>query len=344
MSRSAEPGTDGLRRLVARPLPTLLIFAGIVIFGLAALVNLPIAALPDVDYPTIYVAANLPGASAETMASTVAAPLESQLGSVPGVRLMSSTNRPGITSVALQFEANRNLDDAALDVEKSLAEAANDLPRDLPHPPTYYKTGSASYSIAVVALTSPSMPLPKLSRLAEEVAVRRLQAVPGVGRVSIADEQRPTVRVLADPAKLLARGLTLADVRGAIARATTIRPKGQLIGPDRTIELAANDQIQSAADYGALVLAWHDGAPILLQDVATIEDGAESLNRAGWYNGTQAIVLDIARSPKANVVATVDEVRKALAELRGTLPQLGDAHTLCPIERPTPAPPSIISA
>jgi hydrophobe/amphiphile efflux-1 (HAE1) family protein len=320
MTVSAQSGTDWLHRLVARPLPTVLIFAGILIFGLAALVNLPIAALPDVDYPTIYVQAKLPGASAETMASTVAAPLESQLGSVPGIRLMSSTNQPGSTSIALQFEANRNLDDAALEVEKSLAEAASDLPRDLPHPPTYYKTGSTSYSVAVVALTSPAMPMPKLSRLAEEVVVRRLQAVPGVGRVSIADEQRPTVRVLADPAKLLARGLTLADVRDSIARATTIRPKGQLIGPDRTIELAANDQIQSAGDYGALVLAWHDGAPILLQDVATIEDGAESLNKAGWYNGTPAIVLDIARSPKANVVATVDGVKKALAELRGTLP------------------------
>ena len=320
MSVSAQPGTDWLHRLVARKLPTLLIFAGILIFGLAALVNLPIAALPDVDYPTIYVRAALPGASAETMASTVAAPLESQLGSVPGVRLMSSTNQPGSTSIALQFEANRNLDDAALEVEKSLAEAASDLPRDLPHPPTYYKTGSTAYSVAVVALTSPAMPMPKLSRLAEEVVVRRLQAVPGVGRVSIADEQRPTVRVLADPAKLLARGLTLAEVRGSIARATTIRPKGQLIGPDRTIELAANDQIQSAGDYGALVLAWHDGAPILLQDVATIEDGAESLTKAGWYNGMPAIVLDIARSPKANVVATVDEIKKALAELRGTLP------------------------
>ncbi len=325
MSVSAQPGTDWLHRIVARPLPTVLIFAGILIFGLAALVTLPIAALPDVDYPTIYVRASLPGASAETMASTVAAPLESQLGGVPGVRLMSSTNQPGSTTVALQFEANRNLDDAALEVEKSLAEAASDLPRDLPHPPTYYKTGSTSYSVAVVALTSPSMPLPKLSRLAEEVVVRRLQAVPGVGRVSIADEQRPTVRVLADPAKLLARGLTLADLRDAIARATTIRPKGQLIGPDRTIELAANDQIQRAGEYGELVLAWHDGAPILLHDVATIEDGAEARNKAGWYDGTPAIVLDIARSPKANVVATVDEVKKALAELRGTLP---DAVTL----------------
>jgi multidrug efflux pump len=317
-----EPGSTGswIARLVKRPFAVLLVFAGVFVFGFAALAALPIASLPDVGYPTINIIANFPGASAETIAATVTAPLERSVAQIEGIKSLTSASRPGSVNVTLQFESGRDIDAAALDVTKALNNAASDLPPDLPHPPTYYKTSSTAYSIFVLALTSDAVPLSKLSELGEDVVARRLQAVPGVGRAFLAGGQRPATRILVNPIALAARDLTMEDLRAAISHGTLERPKGALTGSRQGIPLSANDQVRDALGMSQLVIGWRDGVPIRLSDVAVVENGVESEDRAGWYNGHPAVVLGVLRRTHANVVRTVDLIKRSLDDVVADLP------------------------
>jgi hydrophobe/amphiphile efflux-1 (HAE1) family protein len=310
-----------LTGLISHPLPVLLVFAGLFVFGIAALVNLPIASLPDVEYPMIQVGASYPGASAETMAATVAAPLERSLAGVMGVRLMTSSSSPDETDINLQFETDRDIDAAAVEVERALQNAAPDLPRDLPHPPGYSKAASSSdYSIFVVALTSPALSMARLSQLGEDVVLRRLAPLPGVGRVFIADQQLPAIRVLVDPVALAARNLTMDELRAAIARTTVAGPKGKLTGALQALPLASNDQVRDAEGVRQMIVAWRNGAPIRIQDIAQVENGREFEETAGWYNNIPAIIIGVQRRPAANVVKIVDQVKQALPDIRASLP------------------------
>jgi multidrug efflux pump len=313
-------GASGLASLVKHPLPVLLIFTGLFIFGVAALVTLPLASLPDVEYPTISVSADLPGASAETVATTLAAPLERALTGIEGVRLMSSSSSHDGTGITLQFESGRDLDAAAVDVEKALQSASPNLPRDMPYPPSYYKSGSTDSTVFVLALTSDAFSLARLSQLGEDVVLRRLASVPGVGRVFISNQQQPAIRVLVDPVALAARDLTMDELSSAIARKTVAGPKGKLNGPLQAVPLDANDQVRDVAGVGQMIIAWRNGAPIRVQDIARVENGREYEERAGWFNGNPAIIIGVQRRAGANVVRMIDQIKAILPDIRATLP------------------------
>lgn len=311
---------SGLAFLVKHPLPVLMIFAGLFVFGIAALLTLPIASLPDVEYPTITVSASLPGASAQTVATTLAAPLERALAGIEGIRLMSSSSTHDGTSITLQFDSDRNLDAAAVDVERALESASPNLPRDLPYPPSYYKSGSADASVFVLALTSQALSLGRLAQLGQDVVVRRILGVPGVGHAGLSDDEQPAIRVLVDPIALAARDLTMDELRAAIARKTVAEPKGKLNGPLEVTPLDTNDQVRDVPGVMQMIVAWRDGAPVRVQDVARVVNGLEDEERAGWFNGVPAVVISVQRRPGANVVKMIDGIKAILPDIRASLP------------------------
>jgi hydrophobe/amphiphile efflux-1 (HAE1) family protein len=309
-----------LRLFIDRPIAAALLAAGLLIFGLAAYSQLPVAALPDVDYPSIQVNASLSGASAEVMAATVAAPLEHQLSDTRGIVSMTSTSSRGFTSVALVFEPSRNMDGAGLEVQSALQKAAPELPTDLPTPPTWQQDNPSDYSILGIALTSDTQKLTKIDAAAETLIVRRASLIPGVRRTFDWSRQSPAVKVMVNPGSLAARGLSLEDLRTAIAGASVEKAKGNLDSGRFSTSIDANDQLFDAAGFRQIVVAWRNGAPIRLGDVATVVDGPENEDSAGWFNGRHTIAFGYRRVASANIVQAVDAIKALLPTIQAQLP------------------------
>ena len=308
------------RHFIDRPIATALLAAGLLIFGTIAFILLPVAALPDIDYPTLVVEANLPGASADVMASTVAAPLEHQLSDTRGLIGMTSVSYRGYTSINLTFEPSRNMDGAGLEVQAALQKAAPELPTDLPTPPVWREDNPSDYSILGIALTSNSVPLTKIDAAAETLIVRRASLIPGVRRTFDWSRQAPAVKVMVNPASLAARGLSLEDLRDAVAGASVEKPKGNLDSGRFGSSIDANDQLFDAAGFRQVVVAWRNGGPVRLGDVATVEDGPENEDTVGWFNGRHTVAFGYRRIASANIVQTIDEIKQRLPEIEAQLP------------------------
>ncbi len=298
----------------------MLLALGILVFGLAAWSLLPVAALPQVEYPVLNVVASLPGAAPDTMASSVAAPLERQLAQVDGLESMRSNNGVGVTYIELRFALSRNIDQASADVQAAINNAAGDLPRDLPSPPSFFKYNPADRPIVVMAFTSDVMPLEKIDRYVDTLVVRKIRSLPGVSRAFLADEQKYAVRIALNPLALAARGLSPEDVRSALQRTSVNTPKGKLLGGEQATTILSNDQIFDAGAFRDVVIASRGGETVHLGDVADVTDGVENDRIAGWYNGHPAIIIGVQKRSGANTVAAVDAIRNSLERLKATLP------------------------
>src|SRR5450755_2882913 len=294
--------------------------AGILLSGIIAFQLLPISALPEVDYPTIQVATFYPGASPDVMASSVTAPLERQFGQVPGLKQMTSTSSDGSSVITLEFNLTLNIDVAEQEVQQSINASGTYLPPDLPTPPLYSKTNPADTPILTLALTSQDLPLSKVEDLADTRLAPKMSQLPGVGLVSISGGQKPAVRIQANPTALASYGLSLEDLRTAIVAANSDQAKGNFDGPRQAYQIGANDQLLSSADYASLLIAYKNGAPVKLTDVAEVVDDAENLRQAAWMNQTPAVILNIQRQPSANIISVVDGVKKLLPQLTSSLP------------------------
>ena len=308
------------RAFILRPVATTLLMVALLLSGVLAYRLLPVAALPQVDYPIIQITTLYPGASPELTTRTITAPLERQLGQIPGLKQLSSTSSGGASVITLQFGLEVSLGVAEQDVQAAINAAGSFLPGDLPVPPVYRKVNPADTPILTLAVTSQGLSLPQVHDLVDTRIAQRLAQLPGVGLVSLAGGQRPAVRIQVNPAALAANNLGMDHIRTAIAAANVNLPKGSFDGPIRAVMLDANDQMRSVAEYRALVLAWRDGAPLRLGDVATITDGAENRQLAAWSGTTPAVLVNIQRQPGANVIAVVGQVRALLPQLQATLP------------------------
>jgi multidrug efflux pump len=306
---------------IGRPVATSLLTIAVVLLGILGYTNLPVSSLPDVDFPTIQVSAGFPGASPEIMETTVTVPLEHQLGMISGVTAMSSTSSFGLSTIVVQFSLNRAIDAAGQDVQSAINAAGGVLPRALPNPPTFSKMNPGDAPILILAITSPQIPLSRLNEIVDKRLVQRLSEVPGVGFVGVDGSQKPAVRVQVDPTKLAGLGLSLEDVRTAIAQANLRQPTGSLDGARQSFTLAINDRLPSAAEYLPLIIAYRNSAPVRLRDIASVVDGVENTDVGAWANGKPAIILNIRRQPGANIIETVDAVRGALSRLESTLPR-----------------------
>ena len=313
-------------RFIHRRIGTSLLAIGIIVVGMVAYVQLPISSLPLVDFPTIQILAKLPGASAQTMATSVATPLERMLSNISGVTQMTSSSSLGMTNIVLQFDLNRNIDAAAQDVQTQINAAGGMLPKDMPDPPTYWKVNPASASIISLALTSPTLPLTELDRYAEDFIAQPIAQLPGVGWVDYHGQVRPAVRVRIEPDRLAGLGLTLEDVRAVIGNATVDAPKGTLNGPHQAVVLNATDQLLSADAYRSLVIAYRNGAPVHLQDIGSVDDAPEDVRSAAWFQGQRAIIVDAAQQPGSNVVATIQGIKDQLPAIAATLPAAAELH------------------
>jgi len=308
------------RLFVLRPVATALLMIALVLVGLVAVRFLPVSSLPDVDYPTIQIQTFYPGASPTVMATTVTAPLEVQLGEIPGLQQMTSNSSAGASVITLQFDLALNLDVAEQNVQEAINAANSLLPTGLPAPPTYAKVNPADQPILTLAVTSNSMSLPQLQDVANNRLGAKISEVPGVGLVTPSGGNVPAVRVEADPKKLAAYGLNIDDLRSLIANVNVSQPKGNFDGPDLDYTINGNDQIQDPQDYLNTVVSYQNGAPVFLRDVARVTQSAQNTEQGAWYNKTQAIVLNVQRQPGANVIATVNQIMKELPELESTLP------------------------
>ncbi len=308
------------RPFILRPVATTLLMVALLLSGVLAYRLLPVAALPQVDYPIIQITTLYPGASPELTTRTITAPLERQLGQIPGLKQLSSTSSGGASVITLQFGLDVSLGVAEQDVQAAINAAGSFLPGDLPVPPVYRKVNPADTPILTLAVTSQALALPQVHDLVDTRIAQRLAQLPGVGLVSLAGGQRPAVRIQVNPAALAANGLGMDRIRTAIAAANVNLPKGSFDGPIRAVMLDANDQMRSVEEYRALVLAWREGAPLRLGDVATITDGAENRQLAAWSGTTPAVLVNIQRQPGANVIAVVEQVRTLLPQLQATLP------------------------
>src|SRR5882724_5865781 len=322
------PRMNPSRAFVQRPVATSLLMLAILLAGLAAYRFLPLSALPEVDYPTIQVQTFYPGASPEVMTSAVTAPLERQLGQMPSLLQMSSTSSAGASVLTLQFSLDLTLDVAEQQVQAAINAAGNLLPSDLPAPPIYAKVNPADPPILTLALTSKTLPLPKVQDLADTRVAQKISQLPGVGLVSINGGQRPAVRVQADTRKLAAYGLNIDDLRTAIANANVNQAKGNFDGPTRAYTINANDQLQSADAYKNLVIAYKNGSPIRLSDVARIVDGTQNTKLGAWMNTVPAVILNIQRQAGANVIAVTDRIRAMLPQLASAMPAAVDVAVL----------------
>ncbi|WP_312484450.1 MdtB/MuxB family multidrug efflux RND transporter permease subunit [Stutzerimonas nitrititolerans] len=308
------------RLFILRPVATTLTMIAILLAGLIAYRMLPVAALPQVDYPTIRVITLYPGASPEVMTSAVTAPLERQFGQMPGLTQLSSTSSGGASVITLRFSLEVKLDVAEQEVQAAINAADNLLPNDLPAPPIYNKVNPADTPVITLAVTSESLPLPQLHDLVDTRMAQKLAQIGGVGLVSIAGGQRPAVRIRVNPEALAAYGLTLSDVRGLVTSANVNQPKGNFDGPTRVSMLDANDQLKSPEEYADLILNYEEGATLRLRDVASIIDGAENERLAAWANENQAVLLNIQRQPGANVIEVVERIQALLPEVSASMP------------------------
>jgi len=308
------------RIFILRPVATSLLTVGLLLVGLVAYRQLPVSALPEVDYPTIQVMTFYPGADPDVMASSVTAPLERQFGEVPGLSQMTSTSSFGSSVITLQFNLDQNIDVAEQEVQASINASGTYLPRDLPNPPIYSKVNPADAPILTLALTSGTLPLSKVEDLADTALAQKISQLPGVGLVSISGGQKPAVRIQANPTALAANGLSLEDVRTALAAANVDQAKGTLDGKRQAYTIGANDQLVSSTQYRPIIIAYRNGAPVRLSDVATIVDGAENSMQAAWMNQTPAVIVNIQRQPGANIISVVDRIKKLLPVLQSSLP------------------------
>src|SRR6266513_1418784 len=294
------------RLFILRPVATSLLMAAIMLVGMVAYRFLPLSALPEVDYPTIQVQTLYPGASPDVMTSSVTSPLEVQLGQMPGLNQMSSVSSAGASVITLQFSLALSLDVAEQEVQAAINAAGNLLPSDLPAPPIYAKTNPADAPILTLALSSKPLPLSQVQDLADTRLAQKISQLPGVGLVSISGGQRPAVRIQANYRQLAAYGLNIDDLRTTLANANVNTPKGNFDGPSRAYTINANDQIRNPADYNDLVVAYRNGAPVKLSDVAQAKEGAQNTKLAAWVDTREAILLNIQRQPGANVIEVVD--------------------------------------
>jgi len=305
---------------IRRPIATALLMVAIVLLGIIGYELLPVAALPDVDSPTIQVTAQLPGADPRTMASSVATPLERQFGQIPGLAQMTSSSALGYTEITLQFGRDRTVDSAAQDVQAAINATAGNLPADLLNPPIYRKTNPADTPILLIALTSDSLPLTKVSDYANSILAQKLSQMPGVGLVGVGGLQNPAIRIQVNPAQLAAEGLDLEAVRLALGNSTVNQPKGTLYGGQRAVSLQTNDQLMTASGFSDYILAYRNGAPVRVRDVGHAVVAAEDRTLAGWLGTHRAVLVQVQRQPGANVIATVDQIRKSLPRLQASLP------------------------
>jgi len=308
------------RPFIQRPIATSLLMVGLLIAGAIGFRQLPVSALPQVDYPTIQVVTFYPGASPDVMASAVTAPLERQFGQMPGLKQMTSTSSFGSSLITLQFTLDLNIDVAEQEVQAAINASGTYLPRDLPNPPIYSKINPADAPILTLALTSNTLPLSKVEDYADTRFAQKISQLPGVGLVSISGGQKPAVRVQVNPIALSSLGLTMEDVRSAIVQANVNQAKGSFDGRQQAYSIWANDQLLTSTDYRPLVIAFRNGAPVRLADVAKVIDAAENVNQAAWMNQVPAVIVNIQRQPGANIIAVVDRIKRLLPQLRASLP------------------------
>jgi multidrug efflux pump len=308
------------RPFILRPVATSLLMAAILLAGFVAFLQLPVSALPEVDYPTIQVVTFYPGASPDVMASAVTAPLERQFGQVPGLNQMTSTSSDGSSIIVLQFSLDLNIDVAEQEVQAAINAAQTYLPTDLPSPPIYSKTNPADTPILTLALTSKTLPLSQVEDLADTRFAQKISQLPGVGLVSISGGQKPAVRVRVNPTQLSHYGINLEDVRTALQQTSLDQAKGNFDGPQQDYQIQSNDQLMTSADFEKVIIAYHNGSPVKLADVATVEDGVENVRQAAWMNETPAVIVNIQRQPGANIIQVVDRIKKLLPLLKSNLP------------------------
>jgi multidrug efflux pump len=308
------------RPFILRPVATSLLMAAILLVGFVAFLQLPVSALPEVDYPTIQVVTFYPGASPDVMASAVTAPLERQFGQVPGLNQMTSTSSDGSSIIVLQFSLDLNIDVAEQEVQAAINAAQTYLPTDLPVPPIYSKTNPADTPILTLALSSKTIPLPQVEDLADTRFAQKISQLPGVGLVSISGGQKPAVRVRVNPTRLSHYGINLEDVRTALQQTSLDQAKGNFDGPQQDYQIQSNDQLMTSSDFQKVVIAYHNGSPVRLSDVASVEDGVENTRQAAWMNETPAVIVNIQRQPGANIIQVVDRIEKLLPVLKSNLP------------------------
>ncbi|AMN42648.1 multidrug efflux RND transporter permease subunit [Rhodoplanes sp. Z2-YC6860] len=305
---------------IHRPIATVLLMAGLLLCGLVTYRLLPVAALPNVNYPTIQVTAQLPGADPDTMASSVATPLEQQFSQIPGLTQLTSSSALGFTQLTVQFDLSRDVDSAATDVLAAINAASPFLPQNIPYPPTIKKVNPAETPVLQIALTSDSLPLTTIDAYAESILEPKMSQVPGVGQVSVGGQQKPAIRVQVNPEALANRGISMEDVRNVLTQANVDLPKGTLNSPQQTYTLNTNDQVIKPDAYNDLIVAYRNGSPVRIRDIGNAVEGPENDLLAGWYNGQRAISLQVQRQPGANVIETVDRVKALLPQLQASMP------------------------
>jgi multidrug efflux pump len=308
------------RLFILRPVATMLLMVGVLLVGWVAFLQLPVSALPEVDYPTIQVVTFYPGADPDVMASSVTSPLERQFGQVPGLSQMTSTSSFGSSVITLQFALDQNIDVEEQQVQAAINSGSTYLPTDLPNPPIYNKVNPADAPILTLAMTSDSLPLSKVEDLADTALAQKVSQLPGVGLVSISGGQKPAVRVQVNPTALASYGLSLEDIRTAMAQANVDQAKGVIDGARQSYTIGANDQLFSSEQYKPIVIAYHNGAPVRLSDVANVIDGTENTHLAAWMNLTPAVIVNVQRQPGANIISVVDRIKKLLPQLQASLP------------------------
>lgn len=305
---------------ISRPVATTLLAIAVLLAGVFGYLKLPVSALPNVDFPTIEVSTQLPGASAETSALLVTAPLERQLAQISGLSTMSSVSGPGVSRITLQFTLTKSMDEATQDVQAALDAARGTLPSTLPYPPVYSKVNPADPPIVTLALTSDTLPIARLSDTADTLLAQKLAQVSGVGRVTVQGNMRPAVRLRIDPVRLAAYGLGMEAVRTAVTNANLNSPKGSLDGPRQSSTILANDQITTAAEFADVIIAYQNGAPVRLRDVGESVEALENARNGAWYNGRAAVLIDVQRQPGANIVNTVAQIQALMPDLRAAIP------------------------
>src|SRR6185312_4863470 len=305
---------------ISRPVMTTLVMFGILLFGIVAYFALPVSDLPSVDYPTIQVSADLPGASADTMAAAVATPLEKQFSTIAGVDSMSSVSALGVTQITIQFSLSRDIDSAGQDVQAAIARAGRQLPPNMPTPPTYRKVNPADSPVLYIAMSSPTLPLSTVDDYAETLLAQRISMVNGVAQVGVYGSQQYAVRVQVDPNKLAAYGIGIDDVSQAIQANNVNLPTGTLYGKHQAYTVLASGQLKKAADYRPLIVAYRGGKPVRLEQLGRVLDSVHDVTIASWYNNTRAIVLSIQRQPGANTVEVVDSIKKLLPQFQDQIP------------------------
>jgi multidrug efflux pump len=305
---------------IQRPVATALLMAAILLVGIVAYTQLPVSALPEVDYPTIQVLTFYPGASPDVMATTVTAPLERQFGQLQGLSQMTSTSSGGSSVIVLQFALSLNIDIAEEEVQSSINASQSFLPSNLPSPPVYSKTNPADAPVLTLAITSDSMPLSQVEDLVDTRLAPKLSQLSGVGLVSISGGQKPAVRIQANPTALSSYGLNMEDLRTALTQTSVNQAKGNFDGPHQDYQINANDQLMTSGDYRKVVVAYRNGAPIMLSNVAQVVDGIENNKQAAWMNKTPAVILNIQRQPGANTISVVKAIKAILPQLEVNLP------------------------